>query len=252
MNFFTGTYRSLTAESLKMKNTWAFWSAILAPLFVAFVNYMIFFSKEELLLNAEGDAWIKYYNNAINIWTIVFVPMFIAGLTFLLQYPEHKNNGWKYLLSMPMPRGSVYLAKLITGLTLLFLALAFFSFLLIGGAFWLNAIYPEVVGSPSVIIEPVLTIMLKVFGAALFIFSIQFVLSMHVSNFFFPIGLGVLGSIFSMMLLQWENIVYVPWAFPFFAGNGAVQFNRQIYYSLGGFTLICLIGYLYTVKRNYT
>lgn len=88
---------SVFTEITKQKKTLALWGAILAPLFVVTVNFLIFFSHPELLEKAETNPWLKIAGNASNIYSILMLPLLIT----LLRVRESQARTGGYIAFIP-------------------------------------------------------------------------------------------------------------------------------------------------------
>lgn len=120
------TFRNtLLTEVTKQKKTLALWGTILAPLFVVAVNFLIFFSHPELLDKPDSNPWLKIAGNAINIYTILMLPLLITLVAFMINNLEHKANGWNHFFALPVSRVYIYSGKIIIAAGMVFLSLFF-------------------------------------------------------------------------------------------------------------------------------
>lgn len=242
-------------ESTKQKKTLAFWGTILAPLFVASVNFLIFFSHPELLTKQGTDPWIKLIGNATNIYTILMLPLLITLIAFIVNNVEHRANGWKHMFALPVSRGGVYSGKIVVAAGLLFLSLVIFNLLLILSGKLLASIHPEIKFGQFTLTGAVILTGLKVFLASFLILMIQFVISVNSANFIVSIGTGVIGTIGTSMLLSWKHSNWIPYALPMWASQGLYNsdysiINAVTLYSLGGGLLIFIAGLITIYRKN--
>ncbi len=209
--------RALAAEYIKIRKTLGMWSAVIAPIFIVAINFLIFYNRPQLFEEPETNPWIVFTTFSMNSWSILLLPLFITLLTFYVNYTEHKASGWKYIYSLPLPKLSVYSAKFIISLIILFSAMTLYYVLNLAAIETLSEIYPNV--PFNAFDESV--ILMKIFGGvfigALAILAIQFFVSLLVHNFVFPLGFGVFATIAHAMLLQWEHANFLPYAYPFMA-----------------------------------
>lgn len=209
--------RALIAEYIKIRKTLGMWSAVIAPVFIVVINFLIFYNRPQLFDDPETNPWLVFTTFSMNSWSILLLPLFITLLTFYVNYTEHRAGGWKYIYTLPLPKLSVYSAKFLISLLILTVAMILYYVLNIVAIESLSLIYPNVpFDSFSESVN-----LVKIFGAvligALAILSIQFFVSLLVHNFVFPLGFGVFVTIAHAMLLQWEHANFLPYAYPFMA-----------------------------------
>lgn len=245
----------LITEATKQKKTLAFWGTILAPLFVASVNFLIFFSHPELLTKRGINPWVKLIGNATNIYTILMLPLLITLIAFIVNNVEHRANGWKHMFALPVSRSGVYSSKVAVTAGLLFLSLVIFnSFLILSGKL-LASIHPEINFGHLALADEIIKTTIKVFLASFFILMMQFVISINSANFIISIGTGVIGTIGTSMLLSWKHSNWIPYALPMWASQGLYNSDYSIIngvtlYSLGGGLLVFLVGLLIIIRKN--
>ena len=242
-------YRALRAEIIKIKNTLGLWSALIFPLFIVFMNFMIFLSRPQMLATAKGNLWIHYTNNSMMMWSILFMPLFIGIITFYINFNEHKNNVWRHVYSLPIPKISVYTAKYLISILIVAATMVFFYFINYLSMKMLAAFRPEIPFGRYVITSILPLSFLKVMLASIGIISIQFVVSIIFQNFVLPLGFSVLATLTSAFLLRWENIVYYPYAYPFFAAQDLVKndgwvFINPVLFSIACSAAVATIGYV--------
>src|SRR4029078_8642962 len=103
--------RALNAELLKLKRTLAFRVVFVLPLLIAVLQFFILLRKKK---SAPGfNLWQTHGTNSFQIWAVFMMPLLIALVTALLNGIEHSDKQWKHLFALPVPRYSVYFAKLI-------------------------------------------------------------------------------------------------------------------------------------------
>lgn len=216
-------------ELKKTKRTLAFWGAVGSPLFVIFVNFMIYFARPEQLNSAKADLWISITRNALNIWTLIFLNLYLTVLTFLVSNIEHKSKGWKHIFVLPVERWKYYLSKFFVVVVFLFISNSAFYILNFVSISLLSQIYPAAgftKSSPHIFLA---VILLKVTFAGIGAAGILLLISVFVKNFIVPIGFGILCTVANIMLMRWEKIIYSPFAYPYFSGNGIIKGNSNFF-----------------------
>jgi len=246
---------SVFTEITKQKKTLALWGTILAPLFVVFVNFVIFFSHPELLAKQDTNPWLKIAGNAINIYTILMLPLLITLVAFIVNNVEHKANGWKHLFALPVSRTTVYTSKVIITVAMVFLSLIIFDVFIILSGKLLSVLNPEINFGNFAMNNEIIITSIKVFLASLLIITIQFLISINSKNFLVSIGIGVAGTIGTSMLLSWQHSDLIPYALPMLASQGLYKmdlsfFKGVIFYSLIGSIVVFTAGLFLIRNKN--
>src|SRR5574340_188865 len=115
----TALVRALSAELLKLKRTLALWLAFALPAVIVFLFFLNYFQRGEFLIREDADSWKWLAQNVLILWSMLFLPLFTALETALLSGLEHSEKNWKHLFALPIPRWTIYTAKLLAGLGLL-------------------------------------------------------------------------------------------------------------------------------------
>ncbi len=239
---------ALRAEAIKMKNTLGIWTALLFPAFVVFMNFMIYFSRPKLLIGKEVNPWIAISQNSVTIYSILFLPLFIAVITFYVNFNEHKSNAWRQIYTLPIPKGSVYSAKLFVSFLIVCLSMLFFYLLNYFSLTALSSIHPQIPFSKYPFDSIIGITFAKMTAASLGILAVQFLISIKSGNFIYPLGFGLLATFAGAFLIQWENIIYYPYVYPFRAVQDMMKheygvLSSYILMSVGVFALFAAAGY---------
>lgn len=247
--------RSLAAETLKLKNTLALLTAAGAPLFIISLSFLIYYFKGHEMLKEGENPWLPYTRHSLQVWAMLFMPLYISLAAALVCAVEHQSNTWKQLYSMPLPRWTVYGAKLI-----LFTGLIFGSMLLLlalnqATGYLLGVLRPGLGFQNFSIALEAGKVILKMTLAAMGIMAIQFYISFRFRNFVFPIGLGFVLTVAAMVLTRWEHIHYYPYSYPFFSfintkPDDIVIFSTEVWRSLAVLVVVSGIGILEMGRRD--
>jgi lantibiotic transport system permease protein len=244
---------ALRTEVIKMKNTLGVWTALIFPLFVVFMNFMIYHNRPKALLGGEINPWIFISRNAVSVYSILFLPLFIAVITFYINYNEHKSNAWRQIYALPIPKGSVYTAKLFMSFMIICSSMLFFYLINYASIIILKSLHPEIPFDKYIYDSIIWITFVKITLASAGILAIQFVISILFGNFIYPLGFGLLATFAGAFLMQWEKIIYYPYAYPFQAaldmmkGNYTV-FNQNIIFSLLALIFFAVSGYVIHFK----
>ncbi len=253
MNTFNRVFYS---ELLKTKNTFALWlvlfAALCIPLFVAieFANH-----ATKVLAPLNVNPWDYGWIRSIRGVAIFASPATIVLLTALLMNIEYKNNGWKYILTLPVSKGLIYFNKLLVLILLLvFFHIFFIIFFLISGGI-VGLFLPEtglLDRAPNFF--EILHLSFRSFIASLTVLAIHFWMNFRVKNMFITMGIGLVFVFLSMpSFSQLENTFFFPYnyglqtVFHQYSGHGLLA--KQEIYSLSLFVLICILGYFDFMKK---
>jgi hypothetical protein len=248
---------SLRSELIKIKNTFALWLVILGAAFIPFflfVNYI--YRWKNYLPDAGVNPWNEYLRNGFNSVHFTFLPLLIVLLVTLLLNIEHKSNSWKHLFVQPVSKTRVFFSKY---LVLIWLIILFYLlsmvFFLSGGA--LLSIWKSEFNffsySPTYTYQSVqsgiASYIVRSFISVTGIIALHFWLSFRLKNQFLNIGIGLAGLIIaiSMVIGNWESVIYMPYAFPVLMCN----FTPASHAFLSGFHMNSLIFFLVISLLSY-
>ncbi len=246
-------------EFFKLKNTLAFRSAWILPLIINLLIVVIFILKaEEMLKNPIPNMWFRYLNFVLGIMGSLILPMYIIFLSFSVNDIEHKADTWKNLLSYPIEKRQVFIGKWLSSLLIFSVFMfCFFVFTYLGG-YALGYINPAFGFQNHDMGSLMLQLFSKVFLASIALLCIQFFFSMLWSDFMKSMGIGLLLTITSMILMRWEYIYISPYAQPMFSINTlfsgkstVINFNsKEIWVGLGTSFVFLTLAYQLMKKRS--
>ena len=114
--------RATRVEVLKLRRTLALWASVLVPLLVLGMTGANILARDTSgpLGNPQAGPWNSLTINFVFfLWCLVALPLLVALETALLAGVEHRENSWKHLFALPVPRWSLYTAKLVVASLLL-------------------------------------------------------------------------------------------------------------------------------------
>jgi lantibiotic transport system permease protein len=112
----------IATETAKLKRTLALGMTVIAPMVVVILYFLVGMAGAGPATRPGSDAWVFLTRNTVQLWTLLMLPLFITLEASLLAGLEHTERNWKFLLSLPIPRWTIYVAKLIVVLALVWLA----------------------------------------------------------------------------------------------------------------------------------
>jgi hypothetical protein len=243
------------SEIIKVRHNFVLWLIVLAGLTVPFLVTLDFIDHVRDISQFHSNPWDDLWNETIRGFAIFIGPFVIVMLTCMFMNIEHKYNAWKYMLTLPQKKSTLYLNKLLMNLLLLLLLyLLFLLFFFLSGLF-LAWRYPSMrfqAYRPGY--APIFYLAFRSLISFLGILAIHFWLSIRIKNMFVNIGIGLLCIFVSVMLFKkMDKLV----AYPYEDGPLAVFYTypqqgflaKNELYSLGYFLLIVVAGYWDFLKR---
>jgi hypothetical protein len=216
-------------EVFKLRRTLALWASILVPLAVVAMTTAMNLSRTKgtEFVPDKPNGWDSLMlDQTLVLWCFVLLPLFVTLETALLAGLEHRENSWKHLFALPVQRWAIYVAKLLVSLALvcvsslvLAVGTSFQGWMILGLRPDLGLAHPIPWG----------LIFLRNFGfvpVVFFMLAIQAWVATHWRNFTAAMGLGIGGTMVSIMLLRTlKNSVstphgpllasYFPWSLPY-------------------------------------
>jgi hypothetical protein len=241
--------RVLHAELLKMKRTIALKMVVLAPavvvLLILFATYQVPFST----LNSNGirNKWTVLASLTLRVWVMLMMPLYITLETALVAGLDHSENQWKSLLARPMPRWTLYVAKLMVVMAMTAMStLVLLCGILIDGAI-LARVQSEVVFGFPIPWTAIFRDGGQVLGLAFLALTIQHWVSLRWRSFSVAIGAGIMAmvvGIFAAALGQQTGgwFEYIPWALPMLVLARQPHNIEAALYISGAFAIVVAAG----------
>lgn len=259
-------YISLVSEFYKSRKTLAFWAAILLPVIICGLITFGFYSTSEKVLNLHYPPmvlWAQYSGAALGVMGMLIMPFYVIFMAFSVNNIEHKNDTWKTLFAQPLNKFSIYAAKYLYAVFLIFICLFLFASLTFAFGYLLQVLVPEYnfnQYNPSSILINSYT---KLFLSSLGILSLQFILSLVWGDFLKPMGIGFVGTIMGIITASvgWKYAYLIPYSLPTLAlritkvkkGGDPLDFpifTQEIYTSLIYAVVFFIIGYFIVTKKS--
>ncbi|WP_214653052.1 ABC transporter permease [Mucilaginibacter segetis] len=261
-----GFLLSFRSEFYKTRKTLGFWSAILLPLLITLLAFAIFYTKSEKFVMMQPIMlWIQFTMISLGMMGSLLLPMYTIFVAYSVNNVEHKADTWKTLFSLPISRWSVYAAKFLYAVFLIFLCLALFTVLTIGFGNLLSLLKPELKFNNYHMELQLMQVYFKLFLSALGILSIQFLLSLLWKDFLKPMGVGFVATIVGVIAASknWEYSYAFPYSHPMVALSSMIHkqkgpakdlvidvFTKDVFVSLGISAVVFVIGYFIVQKRS--
>lgn len=248
---------SLRSELTKIKNSFALWLVFLGAAFIPFFLMVNYFYQWKKYIPASGvNPWNEYLRNGFNSVHFTLLPLLIVLLVTLLLNIEHKSNSWKHLFVQPVSKTTIFFSKyLVLVLLIILFYVLTIIFFISGGA--LLGLWKSGLGflknSPSYSFQSIhsgiASYIARSFISTLGIIAIHFWLSFRLKNLFLNIGIGLAGLIIavSMVIGNWDSVIYMPYAFPVLMCN----YSSPAHAFLSDFHINGLIFFLVISSLSY-
>ena len=241
----------LMTEVAKLKRTLALGMAVVAPLVIVILYFMIAMFGGGPLVRQGTDTWVTLSRSTVQLWTLLMLPMFITLETSLLAGLEHTDRNWKFLLSLPIPKWTVYVAKLIVVIVLIWLA----HTVLVAGTMASGAIMkqfkPELrVGALR--IAEIGWPMMKISLAVLLAVTIQHWVSLRWASFVTAMGFGMAAMVAGFLAANSGDYgPWFPWSLTLHTLRPRITLvvNPMIYSVVAG-ALVAVVGAWHFTRRE--
>ncbi|NMB55861.1 MAG: ABC transporter permease subunit [Leptolinea sp.] len=245
--------RAVQAEILKSKRTLMVALTFLAPLSMAFLEIAILFNVESIAFKQSQDTWITLINHATQLWVLLLLPLFITLQMGLMGAMEHNNRAWKQLYTRPLPRWSIYMAKQLVGAGLIGLSSLILGLMIVGVGLVGQSFRPELGFSAIIPWSYLWKAMFYPFLASWLIISIHTFVSLYSSSFVAAMGLGIVATVFGVVVIGTKYEPYDPWIMPGVVAHNLAN-NQSFLLPLvtgivGGLIIACL-GCALTIRKD--
>ena len=204
--------RALHAELLKLKRTLAFRVIFVLPFLVATLQFFIAWRTQKY--PPDFKLWEQLPSTALQIWAVFMLPLLITLETALLNGIEHSDKQWKHIFALPVPRYSVYFAKVIVAQALVLISTFIVAGLSILVGIAAMHLRPELANAGAPPYGWIAKHVMLVWLASWLIIAIHMWVSMRWSGFPIPLGTGIAGTFFALFAASAAVGKYYPWLLP--------------------------------------
>ncbi|MDB5020152.1 MAG: hypothetical protein JWQ28_1279 [Pedobacter sp.] len=252
---------SLRSEFYKSKNTLAFWASILLPVLICGAITLAFFSNSDKILRMHYSPevlWMNFAGGSLGVMGMLILPFYVIFMAFSVNNIEHKNDTWKSLFAQPLNKFSIYAAKYLYAVLLIFICLGLFLTLTYLSAQLLHLLIPAHRFDAYQPLNMLAKIYSKLFLSSLGILSLQFIISLIWADFLKPMGIGFVGVIIGIIAASkgWVYSYLIPYSQPSLAlslrksANNSTIFTQEIYSSLIYAAVFFIIGYFIVSRKS--
>src|SRR5678816_148889 len=238
---------ALHAELLKLKRTLAFRVIFVLPFLVATLQFFIAWRTKKYAPNF--NIWDTLPLSSMQVWAVFMLPLLITLETALLNGIEHGDRQWKHLFALPVPRYSVYFAKLIVAQGLILMSTLVLGVMTVIVGVAGTYLRPELASAGPVPYVWLARQVEFVWLASWLIIAIHTWISMRWSGFPIALGAGIGGTFFALFAASASLGKYYPWLLPmniFVDG----RFTMALLLGIGGGIVAAVLGCLEFTRRD--
>jgi ABC-2 type transport system permease protein len=186
-------------------------------------------------------------------WNLLLLPLFITLEAALITQLEHGRKNWKLLFTTPLPRWSIYAAKLLIVLAWIGLSdLVLLGFMLACGGI-LQWIYPPFQLNAPFPWGEVLPLLGLSYVSAWFMISFHTWVGTRWSSFVVAMSAGIAATIVSLFIFGEDVANYFPWSIPgvlSLEAGANVDVAACLIIGLAGGVLVALLGGWDIVRKD--
>ncbi|OWK69467.1 ABC transporter permease [Pedobacter sp. AJM] len=259
-------YISLISEFYKSRKTLALWAAILLPVIICGLITFGFYSSSERIIAFHYPPmilWANYSGAALGVMGFLIMPFYVIFMAFSVNNIEHKNDTWKMLFAQPLNKFSIYAAKYLYAVFMIFICLLLFASLTFAFGHLLQVLVPKYNFSQYNPLHILINSYAKLFLSSLGILSLQFIMSLFWSDFLKPMGIGFIGAIMGIIIVNvgWKYAYFIPYSLPTLAlritkvnkGANPLEFpvfTQEIWTSLIYAAILFIVGYFIVTRKS--
>ncbi|MFS0672171.1 ABC transporter permease [Ornithinibacillus sp. 179-J 7C1 HS] len=231
--------KMLSSEFMKIRRKGLWFLTILGPLGVVSLQMVNYGLRKEWFISQGTYEW-KYYILNVSAFTPFALILGIVILSSFMASIENETKAWKQLISLPVTKWSVYLAKYTILLFLLVIASSLLVIFSLGFGIYLNF-------DGSIPFFDIVKYSFFPLFAALPVLGLQLWVSIVCQNQGLPITLGVIGVILSYMAYFLPD--WMIWKWPSL-DNSWEEPLVNVCLGLGVGFVLYLIGMLDFTRRD--
>lgn len=252
----TALARALSAEILKLKRTLIPAMVLISPLAIILLNVFTLLLMRQYYTDEPVEVWDILVRNGYSFWTLLMLPLFVTLETALIGGLEHGPSIWKHLFALPIPRWSIYAAKLIV-----ILAIVALSMLVLIGGNWLVGLALGALRLDGLVLAArfpwrlVLEVGGLVYALSLLMIAIHVWIATRWSSFAVASGTGMVATVAGFLIAnseRWSKVF--PWTLPIgairFLADGTPVAAQALLLSVIGGLAVALIGGWDVLRRD--
>ena len=241
----------IATEAAKLKRTLALGMTVIAPMTIVILYFLVALAGAGGANRPGTDGWAFLTRNTVQLWTLLMLPLFITLETSLLAGLEHTERNWKFLLSLPIPRWTVYVAKLIVVIGLIWLAHA----VLVAGTLLSGHVLRQFAPALKLGALPVSQIawpLFKVSMALVLAVTIQHWVSLRWPSFVVAMGFGMCAMVVGFIAANSARYgPWIPWSLTLhtLVPRGTAMVNPMLFSTVAGL-IVAIAGAIHFTRHE--
>lgn len=241
-------YRLLKGEFIKQRKGFTWTISLFTPILAGGLSFINLFVRYDYLMGLEANEGLSSWNLLLFqhhfIW-FIFLPLVVTVLASMVYYIEYKSNGLKIVLTLPVSKSKVYLAKwsLVFILSSIMILINGVVLLIVGVALR----FPE-----SVDLTLILKYTFYQIVGILSLISVQSLVSAGINNTNIVLSIGFVGVASSLFFAQSEKLSkFIPYTHVIFTlPDPTINNNIPLQYGLTIGIVFLLIGIIFFNRKE--
>ncbi len=215
---------ALGAELLKIRRTLMLMLALLSPLLLGVQEVAVSWERVRSGVAPYDGSWVNQAQTMMLLWNLMLLPLLIPLQTALLAGVEHSSRGWKRLFATPVPRWTVYMAKLIVSMGLFGLSMVLLDVTIVLAGMLLNAMAPALgLTFDTIPWRVLLEATARAYLASWLFIALHTWIACRWPSFVLAMGVGIAATAAGMVVWSSDYGLYYPWTIPWLTSHAAYQ-----------------------------
>jgi hypothetical protein len=200
------------------------------------------------------DAWEWHIRNNWQVAAAMYFPFYVIIVTSLVVQIEYRSNTWKQVYASPRTYADIFFSKFCIIHLLILSSFLLFNLFVVGSATISNIFRSQYAFFDNPVPwERLLRFSARQYIAILAMTSIQYWISLRLRNYIAPLGIGLALFILGIVLLQWDKVIYYPYAYTavtFFKTKQSNGLANHEVYSIIWFVAVLGLAFWDTKNRK--
>lgn len=219
----------IRAELMKLKRSPLWLAFVILPVIPAVMGTFNYLAN----INILQSEWYSLWTQHTLFTDYFFLPVLIGIYCSYIMRQEENNHNWNRVLTAPVPRSLVYMAKLVCAAMMILL-----SEIWIGALFLLSGFLAGMTAAPP-LKELAVWCAFGTLGGTVMA-SIQLLLSLFIRSFALPVGIALAGGLSGLLFLA-QGLGHI-WPYSLMAyGMNSNSPQELLASGYAQFMLICLV-----------
>ncbi|GEM_PF-3733217 len=201
---------SIYGESIKLKGLRLGLTAIITGIIAPIIIYI---AHRGIDKDIPHNAFINFTEWSIEFFISYFLPLYIIYSSMVLTIIDHRKRGWQLMSTLPVHKYAIYTAKLFH-ITRTVLYTIISHMVMVIACVYILYITNKLPESASINFPLAffINISIRILISSIYLITFQFLLSVFISKYLFPIFIGFVG--FALHLILMESNIILSW-YPF-------------------------------------